>query len=159
VGPISANGRPVFSRLSLQINYTCVAIVYSMRQRSVGNELKVPDCVSSSASTKLGKTFALLYSSSFSHAMVAPDGSARQVADNIAFPNGMVVTPENSTLIVAESYASRLTAFDIAAEVSRDHEEKAHEERAVHSEVEADHATPVLGCGVVHSIKTWRQGI
>jgi sugar lactone lactonase YvrE len=49
-------------------------------------------------------------------ALVAPDGSAREVADNIAFPNGMAVTPDNSTLIVAESYASRLTAFDIAAD-------------------------------------------
>jgi sugar lactone lactonase YvrE len=48
-------------------------------------------------------------------ALVAPDGSARQVADGIAFPNGMTVTPDNSTLIIAESYASRLTAFDIAA--------------------------------------------
>jgi sugar lactone lactonase YvrE len=36
------------------------------------------------------------------------------VADGIAFPNGMVVTPDNSTLIVAESFAARLTAFDIA---------------------------------------------
>jgi sugar lactone lactonase YvrE len=49
-------------------------------------------------------------------ALVTPDGSARQVADGIAFPNGMVVTPDNSTLIVAESYAKRLTAFDIAAD-------------------------------------------
>ena len=48
-------------------------------------------------------------------ALVTPDGSARQVADGIAFPNGMLVTPDNSTLIVAESYAKRLTAFDIAA--------------------------------------------
>ena len=47
-------------------------------------------------------------------ALVAPDGSARQVADGVAFPNGMAVTPDNLTLIVAESYASRLTAFDIA---------------------------------------------
>ena len=49
-------------------------------------------------------------------ALVAPDGSARQVADGVAFPNGMVVTPENSTLIVAESYGSKLTAFDIGAD-------------------------------------------
>jgi sugar lactone lactonase YvrE len=49
-------------------------------------------------------------------ALVTPDGSARQVADGIAFPNGMVVTPDNSTLIVAESYAKRLTAFDLAAD-------------------------------------------
>ena len=46
-------------------------------------------------------------------ALVKPDGSAQQVADGIAFPNGMVVTADNSTLIVAESYARRLTAFDI----------------------------------------------
>jgi sugar lactone lactonase YvrE len=51
-------------------------------------------------------------------AMVAPDGSARQVADGIAFPNGMLVTPDDATLIVAESYARRLTAFDIAADGS-----------------------------------------
>jgi sugar lactone lactonase YvrE len=51
-------------------------------------------------------------------ALVTPDGSARQVADGVAFPNGIVVTPDNSTLIVAESYANRLTAFDIAADGS-----------------------------------------
>jgi sugar lactone lactonase YvrE len=49
-------------------------------------------------------------------ALVTPDGSARQVADGIEFPNGMLVTPDDSTLIVAESYAQRLTAFDIAAD-------------------------------------------
>ncbi|MEY9965620.1 sugar lactone lactonase YvrE [Streptacidiphilus sp. MAP12-16] len=47
-------------------------------------------------------------------ALVAQDGKARQVADGLSFPNGMAVTADNSTLIVAESYASRLTAFDIA---------------------------------------------
>ena len=46
-------------------------------------------------------------------ALVTPDGQAREVADGLAFPNGMVVTPDNSTLIVAESFARRLTAFDI----------------------------------------------
>ena len=51
-------------------------------------------------------------------ALVASDGSARQVADGIAFPNGMGVTPDNSTLIVAESYGKKLTAFDIAADGS-----------------------------------------
>jgi sugar lactone lactonase YvrE len=49
-------------------------------------------------------------------ALVARDGSARRVADGLAFPNGMVVTPDNSTLIVAESFAGRLTAFDIGAD-------------------------------------------
>ena len=49
-------------------------------------------------------------------ALVTPNGSTRQVADGIAFPNGMAVTPDNSTLIIAESYGKRLTAFDIAAD-------------------------------------------
>jgi sugar lactone lactonase YvrE len=49
-------------------------------------------------------------------AVVTPDGTVRQVADGVAFPNGMAVTPDNATLIVAESYANRLTAFDIAAD-------------------------------------------
>jgi sugar lactone lactonase YvrE len=50
--------------------------------------------------------------------LVTPDGSARQVADGISFGNGMAVTPDNSTLIVAESHGNRLTAFDIAADGS-----------------------------------------
>jgi sugar lactone lactonase YvrE len=49
-------------------------------------------------------------------ALVGADGSVRQVAEGIAFPNGMAVTPDNATLIVAESYGRRLTAFDIAAD-------------------------------------------
>jgi sugar lactone lactonase YvrE len=51
-------------------------------------------------------------------ALVTPDGAVRQVADQTAFPNGMAVTPDNSTLILAESYANRLTAFDILADGS-----------------------------------------
>ncbi|HYU93751.1 MAG TPA: SMP-30/gluconolactonase/LRE family protein [Actinomycetota bacterium] len=51
-------------------------------------------------------------------ALVGSHGSARQAADGLAFPNGMVVTPDDSTLIVAESYGERLTAFDIAADGS-----------------------------------------
>ena len=46
-------------------------------------------------------------------ALVTPDGSSRRVADDVLFPNGMVVTPDNSTLILAESHGQRLTAFDI----------------------------------------------
>jgi len=46
-------------------------------------------------------------------ALVTPDGAARQVADGVWFPNGMAITPDDSTLIVAESYRNRLTAFDI----------------------------------------------
>jgi sugar lactone lactonase YvrE len=51
-------------------------------------------------------------------ALVTPDGETREVANRLAFPNGMVVTPDNSTLIVAESFAQRLTAFDIASDGS-----------------------------------------
>ena len=40
-------------------------------------------------------------------------GELRQVADDIQFPNGMVITPDNRTLIISESFAGRLTAFDI----------------------------------------------
>jgi len=54
-------------------------------------------------------------------AKVTPDGAVAQVADNVAFPNGMAVTPDNSTLIVAESYAKRLTAFDIAGDGGLSH--------------------------------------
>ena len=46
-------------------------------------------------------------------ALVPPDGEVRKVADGLAFPNGMAVTPDNRTLIVAESWAERLTAFAI----------------------------------------------
>src|SRR5262249_42074418 len=49
-------------------------------------------------------------------AMIRPDGSARRVADGLSFPNGMFVMPDAQTLIVAESYANKLTAFDIAAD-------------------------------------------
>jgi sugar lactone lactonase YvrE len=54
-------------------------------------------------------------------ALVTPDGSARQVADGVAFPNGMVVTPDNATLILAESYGKKLTAFDIATDGGLSH--------------------------------------
>ena len=47
--------------------------------------------------------------------LVTPDGKSRQVAGGLKFPNGMVVTPDNSTLIIGESFAGRLTAFDIDA--------------------------------------------
>ncbi len=51
-------------------------------------------------------------------ALLTPDGAVRQVADSIAFPNGMAVMPDNSTLITAESHGKKLTAFDIAADGS-----------------------------------------
>ena len=48
--------------------------------------------------------------------LVSADGSVRQVADDIAFPNGMAVTADNSTLIVADSYRHHLVAFDIGGD-------------------------------------------
>jgi len=51
-------------------------------------------------------------------AVVGRDGSTRRVADGLWFANGIAVTPDNSTLIVAESYGKRLTGFDIAADGS-----------------------------------------
>ncbi len=48
--------------------------------------------------------------------MATVDGMVRQVADDIAFPNGMAVTPDNGTLIVADSHRHCLVAFDIAGD-------------------------------------------
>jgi sugar lactone lactonase YvrE len=45
--------------------------------------------------------------------LVEPDGSVRVVADGLSFPNGSVITPDGRTLVVGESWAARLTAFDI----------------------------------------------
>jgi sugar lactone lactonase YvrE len=47
--------------------------------------------------------------------LVTADGAVRRVAGDLAFPNGMAVTADNATLLVAESYGPRLTAFDIGA--------------------------------------------
>lgn len=46
-------------------------------------------------------------------ALVTPDGRVSQVADGLAFPNGMAVTADGATLLVAESYAEQLTAYTI----------------------------------------------
>ena len=50
--------------------------------------------------------------------LVTPEGDTRIVAEEMAFPNGMVITPDGNTLIVAESHAARLTAFTIEADGS-----------------------------------------
>jgi len=49
---------------------------------------------------------------------VEPDGQAHVVAEELAFPNGSVITADESTLLVGESMASRITAFDIAPDGS-----------------------------------------
>ena len=46
-------------------------------------------------------------------ARVDPDGSIHTAAAGLRFPNGTVITPDGSTMIVAESLGRRLTAFDI----------------------------------------------
>lgn len=53
--------------------------------------------------------------------LVTPEGGARVVADGLAFPNGMVITPDGQTLIVGESYAARLTSFTIESDGSLSH--------------------------------------
>ncbi len=45
--------------------------------------------------------------------LVHPNGDTKVVADNMAFPNGTVITPDDKTLIIAETFSARLTAFDI----------------------------------------------
>ncbi|HKC52860.1 MAG TPA: SMP-30/gluconolactonase/LRE family protein [Myxococcota bacterium] len=51
-------------------------------------------------------------------ARVDPDGSTHVAATELTFPNGMVITPDDRTLIAAESFAACLTAFDKAADGS-----------------------------------------
>jgi sugar lactone lactonase YvrE len=48
--------------------------------------------------------------------VVNPAGRVTQVLRDLAFPNGAVITPDGSTLIVAETMAARLSAFTIAAD-------------------------------------------
>ena len=47
---------------------------------------------------------------------VDPDGTSREAAADLAFPNGAVITEDGGTLIIAESLGGRLTAFDRAAD-------------------------------------------
>jgi sugar lactone lactonase YvrE len=45
--------------------------------------------------------------------LVTPEGAVRVVAGDLAFPNGMAISADGATLIVAESHGNRLTAYDI----------------------------------------------
>lgn len=47
---------------------------------------------------------------------VDPDGSVHVAADGLLFPNGSVITPDGSTLVVGETLANRYTAFDLGAD-------------------------------------------
>lgn len=45
-----------------------------------------------------------------------PEGRIVQTIPDMAFPNGSVITPDGKTLIVGETMAFRLSAFDIASD-------------------------------------------
>lgn len=47
---------------------------------------------------------------------VDPDGTVSLAADDLMFPNGAIITPDGKTMVIAETFANRLTAFDIAAD-------------------------------------------
>jgi sugar lactone lactonase YvrE len=47
---------------------------------------------------------------------VDPDGTSHEAAAGMEFPNGTVITDDDATLIIAESFGARLTAFDRAAD-------------------------------------------
>jgi sugar lactone lactonase YvrE len=48
--------------------------------------------------------------------MVDPSGNASIAADQMVSPNGTVITPDGATLVIAETYAHRLTAYDRASD-------------------------------------------
>jgi sugar lactone lactonase YvrE len=50
--------------------------------------------------------------------LVTADGNVRLAAEGLSYPNGMVITPDGKTLIVAETIGRRLTSFDIAPDGS-----------------------------------------
>lgn len=54
-------------------------------------------------------------------ALVSPTGEVSAAADDLYFPNGAVLTPDGSTLIVAETVGDRLTAFDVESDGSLSH--------------------------------------
>jgi len=58
------------------------------------------------------------YINGASVALVTPDGAVKREAGDLAFGNGMAITADGSTLIVAESHGHRLTAFDIGRDGS-----------------------------------------
>ncbi len=47
---------------------------------------------------------------------VDPDGTVSVAAEGLQFPNGMVITPDGGTLVVAETLGNRCTAFDLGAD-------------------------------------------
>jgi sugar lactone lactonase YvrE len=54
-------------------------------------------------------------------ALVRPDGTVEVAAEDLAFPNGSVITPDGRTLIVGESLGRCYTAFDIRSDGALEH--------------------------------------
>ncbi len=52
---------------------------------------------------------------------VDPNGNAAIAAEDLGFPNGTIITPDGRTLIIAESFAGQLSAFDIESDRSLSH--------------------------------------
>jgi sugar lactone lactonase YvrE len=50
--------------------------------------------------------------------LIDPDGTTRVVAEGLSFPNGMVLTPDGATLLLAESVGRRITRFRVAPDGS-----------------------------------------
>ena len=49
---------------------------------------------------------------------VSPEGAARHCASDLVFPNGTVISPDGKTLVIAETFAGKLTGYTVAADGS-----------------------------------------
>jgi sugar lactone lactonase YvrE len=68
--------------------------------------------------TPEGRAYVDVYDDHFDHsshriAMVTPDGEITAVARDVAYPNGITTTPDDTTLLLAETFGGRITAFGI----------------------------------------------
>jgi len=93
-------------------------------------------------------------------ALVGADGAVRRVADDLAFPNGMAITADGATLLVAESYANRLTAFDFGHDGALDNRRVWADARADHPDgicIDAERAVWYADVGNSHCVRI-REG-
>jgi sugar lactone lactonase YvrE len=92
--------------------------------------------------------------------LVTRDGHVRQVAGDLAFPNGMAITPDGATLIVAESYANQLTAYDIGTDGDLGHRRTWAQTPGDHPDgicIDADGAVWYADVGNKHCVRV-REG-
>ena len=80
-------------------------------------------------------------------ALVTPEGSVGQVAGGLAFPNGMTISPDGGTLIVAESYGNRHTGYDLGSDGGLD-------SPRVWAETHGDHPDGICPAGP--DVSAWR---